>query len=186
MANIDPSQGAHLDGMNQPKVFDDSTSLHSAELFDKNQRVPVEKPLLAAAMQAREAAQMSSTNLGASKGEHLEGMNQPIAALEDDSASLDSTELFDAPAVVSEKPLLAAALKAREEGEKSMGKVDSSSADPIAGMKREDEPSPDTGPLTTKETDTQSDIKGSQPEERQSLSPGRREDPFSSDSSLST
>eukprot|EP00526_Cylindrotheca_closterium_P027031 CAMPEP_0113619146 /NCGR_PEP_ID=MMETSP0017_2-20120614/9713_1 /TAXON_ID=2856 /ORGANISM="Cylindrotheca closterium" /LENGTH=47 /DNA_ID=CAMNT_0000528699 /DNA_START=48 /DNA_END=188 /DNA_ORIENTATION=- /assembly_acc=CAM_ASM_000147 len=46
-------------------------------------------------------------------------MNQPNTIEEDDEESLGSTDLFDAPksALAKSKPLLAAAIKAREQAD---------------------------------------------------------------------
>jgi hypothetical protein len=49
-------------------------------------------------------------------GAHLEGLNQPVFSIDDESdTSIGSSRLFDAPKPFLQKPLLAAALKAKED-----------------------------------------------------------------------
>ena len=106
----DQMQAPHLQGINQPVLEHDSDkdSLESDELFDASKGPPSAKPLLAAALKAREQAEAS----------HMQGINQPILDHDSDKDSLGSNELFDAPnGPPTTKPLLAAALKAREQAE---------------------------------------------------------------------
>ncbi|KAG7354035.1 RHS repeat-associated core domain containing protein [Nitzschia inconspicua] len=109
--------GSHLEGLNQPKQNDDSdssASLGSDEVFDPAPKVLVSKPLLAAAVKGKQESETS-----AQYGLHLEGLNQPKQNDDSDSsASLGSDEVFDpAPKVLVSKPLLAAAVKGKQESE---------------------------------------------------------------------
>eukprot|EP00526_Cylindrotheca_closterium_P017817 CAMPEP_0113614936 /NCGR_PEP_ID=MMETSP0017_2-20120614/7432_1 /TAXON_ID=2856 /ORGANISM="Cylindrotheca closterium" /LENGTH=295 /DNA_ID=CAMNT_0000524137 /DNA_START=15 /DNA_END=899 /DNA_ORIENTATION=- /assembly_acc=CAM_ASM_000147 len=118
--------GFHLRDMNQPITIneEDEDSLGSTELFDApKSALAKSKPLLAAAIKAREQAdqleQEDKVKRKVSLGEHLDGMNQPSTISEDDEDSLGSGDLFDAPksALAKSKPLLAAAIKAREQAD---------------------------------------------------------------------
>ncbi|CAJ1961691.1 unnamed protein product [Cylindrotheca closterium] len=118
--------GFHLRDLNQPVVIteEDEDSLGSTDLFDAPKSVLAKsKPLLAAAIKAREQADQleleEQTNRNATLGEHLHGMNQPSTIAEEDEDSLGSMDLFDAPksGLANSKPLLAAAIKAREQAD---------------------------------------------------------------------
>jgi hypothetical protein len=119
---------AHLSNVNQPKTIyeDDDDSLGSTDLFDIPTGPPPEKPLLAAALKARAQAKTQRS------AAHLSNANQPKTIYEDDNESIGSTDLFDAPTgPPSEKPLLAAALKARAQAEQSQ----SSQSEPLHAKK---------------------------------------------------
>ncbi|KAG7369597.1 hypothetical protein IV203_027343 [Nitzschia inconspicua] len=106
--------GAHLEGLNQPDdISEDSTSLDSKDLFDAPKPV-ISKPLLTAALKAKEGSvtDLKYNSQEQNVGAHLEGLNQPDD-ISEDSTSLDSKDLFDAPKPVISKPLLTAALKAK-------------------------------------------------------------------------
>ncbi|KAL3929208.1 MAG: hypothetical protein SGBAC_012314, partial [Bacillariaceae sp.] len=124
--------GEHLDGLNQPTtiVEDDENSLGSTDLFDPpKSALAKSKPLLAAAIKAREQAYQleprEETKRSSTVGEHLVGLNQPIAVAEEDEDSLGSMDLFDPPknALAKSKPLLAAAMKAREQLDHQLGDI---------------------------------------------------------------
>ena len=121
---IDMGTGKHLRNLNQPIVEheNDGDSLGSGEVFDAPKESTVEaKPLLAAAIKAREQAEAeAASNEAATKpGAHLTALNQPTLEHESDGDSLGSGELFDAPKEPTpDKPLLAAAIKAREQAER--------------------------------------------------------------------
>ncbi|CAJ1961689.1 unnamed protein product [Cylindrotheca closterium] len=121
--------GEHLDGMNQPAtiVEEDEESLDSMDVFDPPKRTLAKtKPLLAAAIKAREQAdqlereESAKTTRTAKPGEHVDGMDQPQTIMEEDEECLESTDLFDSPksGFAKSKPLLEATIKAREQAEK--------------------------------------------------------------------
>ena len=57
------------------------------------------------------------------QGDHLQNMNQPKTVYDDDDNSLGSEDLFDAPRTsLSDRPLLAAAKKAREQYEREQAR----------------------------------------------------------------
>ena len=129
LAKRNVTLGDHLEGMNQPKnmVEDDEDSLGSTDLFDPPKSgLAKSKPLLAAAIKAREQADQlermdeANTTRAVSLGEHLAGLNQPKTIVEEDEDSLGSTDLFDPPksALATSRPLLAAAMKARQQADK--------------------------------------------------------------------
>ncbi|KAG7348507.1 ankyrin repeat domain protein [Nitzschia inconspicua] len=104
---------AHLAKVNQPKTKyeDDNRSLDEDELFlDVHEAELPAKPLLTAALKAKDQQRHFA---------HLAKVNQPKTKYEDDNRSLDEDELFsdlkeaDLPA----KPLLTAALKAKEQAD---------------------------------------------------------------------
>jgi hypothetical protein len=115
----------HLMSMNQPKTIDenDDKSLGSTHLFDPPAGPPPKKPLLAAALKAKQQSEQSKCVELEDKNqsaEHLMKMNQPNTAYEDDNKSLGSNDLFDPPrGLPPEKPLLAAALKAKQQNEQA-------------------------------------------------------------------
>ncbi|KAG9285663.1 hypothetical protein G9A89_000362, partial [Geosiphon pyriformis] len=120
----DPSKGDHLATLNQPSNLSDSdmSSLASSELFDAPKGPPPAKPLLQAAIRAREEAERNqqARTGDPSKGDHLATLNQPSNLSDSDDSSLASSELFDAPkGPPPPKPLLQAAIRAREQAERS-------------------------------------------------------------------
>ncbi|KAG7369217.1 ankyrin repeat domain protein [Nitzschia inconspicua] len=104
-------QGTHLEKVNQPKTKyeDDNRSLDEDELFSdlKEVKLPA-KPLLTAALKAKDQQKHFA---------HLAKVNQPKTKYEDDNQSLDEDELFlDVhESELSAKPLLTAALRAKEQ-----------------------------------------------------------------------
>ena len=140
-SSMNASFGAHLAGLNQPKSHfdDDSDSIASADLFDAPPAALMlpSKPLLSAALKAREEQEKSQSSMNASFGAHLAGLNQPKSHFDDDSDSIASADLFDAPPaalMLPSKPLLSAALKAREEQEKSQSSMNASFGAHLAGL----------------------------------------------------
>lgn len=116
-AQAEASAGSHLSEFNQPKTIpeDDSMSLGEQDIFDEPQGPPPRKPLLAAAHKAKKQSQ-------ASTGLHLNNMNQPKTIPEDDVVSLGEHDLFDEPrGALPEKPLLAAAKKAKQQADATKG-----------------------------------------------------------------
>mmetsp|Transcript_58952 Transcript_58952/g.144217 ORF Transcript_58952/g.144217 Transcript_58952/m.144217 type:complete len:1281 (+) Transcript_58952:518-4360(+) len=105
----------HLLSMNQPKLAQsssfDTASLDEDELFEQPKTSGKKPSLLAAGLKAK-----------SDKGtpEHLRDVNQPTRSTSFESASLDEDDLFEARSAEdgkSTKPLLAAALKAKTEGD---------------------------------------------------------------------
>eukprot|EP00980_Cylindrotheca_fusiformis_P022623 scaffold9520_cov105-Cylindrotheca_fusiformis.AAC.3 len=133
-ANI--STPDHLLRANQParNLSSDSDSLEPSGLFDAPVEPRPEKPLLAAALKAKEAIdkngietfsdhQVSKAadalgDLGlapTSTPDHLVGAHQPVRRRSSDLDSLAPVDVLDAPAQPQpEQPLLAAAVKAKE------------------------------------------------------------------------
>jgi hypothetical protein len=106
------TEGEHLNATHQPS--DDSTimSIDHDDLFEQAKGALPARPLLTAALKAREESKQKTYT---KKGWHLRGLNQPNKKLTDDM-SIDESDLFlekpnrDPPA----KPLLSAAYQARE------------------------------------------------------------------------
>ncbi|KAL3924362.1 MAG: hypothetical protein SGILL_001091, partial [Bacillariaceae sp.] len=114
-------QGKHLENTNQPNTNyeDDNVSIDSEYLFEVHDRILPAKPLLAAALQAREDAMQESFSV---RGVHLSDLNQPRGLTEEKSMDEDDlfeVELRDAPA----KPLLRAAILAREQSKQDQYSV---------------------------------------------------------------
>lgn len=115
-------KAAHLEGLNQPalaKEDDDAKSLATNELFEEPLGLPPARPLLSAAIKAREQSDQNKYSTGA---EHLVNASQPRAT-EDDNRSLDVDDLFVKKAVdPPAKPLLSAALNAREQSKQDLSR----------------------------------------------------------------
>mmetsp|Transcript_58948 Transcript_58948/g.144203 ORF Transcript_58948/g.144203 Transcript_58948/m.144203 type:complete len:1237 (+) Transcript_58948:518-4228(+) len=104
----------HLLSMNQPKLARsssfDTASLDEDEVFEQPKTSGTKPSLLAAALKAKSEKDTP---------EHLRDVNQPTRSTSFESASLDEDDLFEdrsAEDAKSKKPLLAAALKAKAEG----------------------------------------------------------------------
>lgn len=114
--------------MNQPKFASsaDTHSIDNDELFETEENLPTERPLLAAALRARAQQEQGVTALVHSNGlanlngheydtvpGHLMEIHQPAYSY--DEYSMDEDDLFDIQPVEppAQKPLLQAALKAR-------------------------------------------------------------------------
>jgi hypothetical protein len=131
---------SHLANLNQTKTQyeDDQKSLGDDDLFKAPSPPPSSKPVLAAAIKAREQAEAEvahalakQTSPRSKRSEkkmkrksqnsslsHLATLNQSKTQYEDDQKSLGDNDLFEAPSLPpSSKPLLAAAIKAREQAE---------------------------------------------------------------------
>jgi hypothetical protein len=149
-SGVDPTSGNHSEDMNQPQIdYDEERdSLGSNDLFEAPKGPPPAKPLLAAALKAK---QKSEEEVGATlsgvdptSGNHWEDMNQPQTQYEDEGDSLGSNDLFEAPkGPPPAKPLLAAALKAKQKSEEEV-RATSSGADPISGDHLKDTNQPQT------------------------------------------
>ncbi|KAG7348323.1 hypothetical protein IV203_017028 [Nitzschia inconspicua] len=124
----------HLVALHQPKCLESFQSIDSiTELFDQQvDDSPAKKPLLAAALMAKEKMQMNSSlsalDLGSHKTtksqdlhrsvpDHLVLLNQPRFTDTEDADSMESLDVFDdyKETVKPSKPLLAAAMKAKYE-----------------------------------------------------------------------
>jgi hypothetical protein len=112
----------HLNDINQPKEKHGRVGdyLGSGGLFDDPKGPPAAKPLLAGTIKAREASDAAErvTKGDSKKGHHFSFLNEPKNKQESEGDSLGSGELFDAPkGPPTAKPLLAAAIKAREQAD---------------------------------------------------------------------
>jgi hypothetical protein len=103
--------GTHLNGLNQPSYSFEEKSVDDDDLFDQPLAPPPAKPLLAAAVLAREQSKQKKHS---KEARHLEMLNQPKSIWEE--KSIDDDDLFDEPLEPpARKPLLTAAYKAREQ-----------------------------------------------------------------------
>jgi hypothetical protein len=113
--------GDHLKNVNQPKTRyeDDNMSIDSECLFEMQDVGLPAKPLLAAALRARENSMYESFSV---QGVHLNSLNQPLVVSEEKSMDEDDLfveEMSDAPA----NPLLRAAILAREQSKQEQYSV---------------------------------------------------------------
>jgi hypothetical protein len=107
-----------------------------------NDLPPPAKPLLAAALKAKQQSKEEEESTKPAKlcdvdpwsGDHLKDTNQPKTQYGDKGDSLGSNDLFDAPkGPPPAKPLLAAALKAKQKSEEE-AKAKPSGVDPTSGI----------------------------------------------------
>jgi hypothetical protein len=102
----------HLHGLNQPNALSEEKSMDEEDLFDNHLNHRPAKPLLNAAILAREQSKQEKYSLHA---EHLKSLNQPKYPASEEK-SIDEDYLFEEPSEERpRKPLLVAAYKAREE-----------------------------------------------------------------------
>lgn len=115
-------QNPHLLVAHQPTAgfSDDDSSLAPTDLFDPPRPIPSHKPLLTAAMLAKTQRDAQGSN-----PEHLQNAHQPFA-YNDDDVSLAPSAVFAPPAPpLPPKPLLAAALKAKDERDRGIVRTSS-------------------------------------------------------------